>query len=79
MVERFLTRIGCYCRCPYCDFSTATPYTVKIHIRRRHSEAKPHVCDDCGLTFKMRSELTKHVRVHGGAWVRETGSEGNGW
>ena len=58
--------------CPSCDTTFATKWSVKTHIKRKHSAviSKPEkrilVCKLCDYNSTCRTALTKHVKsVHG--------------
>lgn len=37
---------------------------LKLHMRVKHSDERPYICDVCGSTFKLRSNLMEHKVTH---------------
>ena len=53
-------------KCPHedtCDFVSAYPGNVKVHMRR-HTNEKPFVCDICRKDFKFQSNWKNHIMTH---------------
>lgn len=53
-------------KCPECEIIVTKKSTLKYHIKRVHLKEKPHSCEkpDCGKSFLLLSELTRH-RLYG--------------
>lgn len=47
--------------CPYCSLACSKPSVLQKHIRA-HTNERPYPCDQCGFSFKTRSNLYKHCR-----------------
>lgn len=47
--------------CPYCKKGCAKPSVLQKHIRI-HTNERPYPCEPCGLEFKTKSNLYKHLR-----------------
>ena len=53
--------------CEHCGLCFKQPGQVQRHVLRRHSGgARPHMCDTCGRTFTVKSDLKDHERIHTG-------------
>jgi len=53
--------------CEHCGLCFKQPGQVQRHMLRRHSGgARPHMCDTCGRTFTVKSDLKDHERIHTG-------------
>ena len=53
--------------CEHCGLCFKQPGQVQRHMLRRHSGgARPHMCDTCGRTFTVKSDLKDHERIHSG-------------
>ena len=51
--------------CPHCDFRTNVEYQLKMHVKRRHSEAKFVTCHLCGTKLKhdyKESRINDHIK-----------------
>ena len=46
-------------KCDYCDIVCAKPSVLEKH-RRTHTNERPFPCVVCGVSFKTKSNLTKH-------------------
>lgn len=59
--------------CDLCDYRSVTQSAVNQHKMRMHEGSMPHmvlpshVCEICGKSFKVRSNLKEHVRSHSDA------------
>jgi len=43
------------------------PFTIKVCIYtlgKKNAGSRPYICDSCGKSFKDRSNLSQHLRVH---------------
>lgn len=50
--------------CNKCTYSTKKQLLLKRHLLSQHSEEKPHTCQTCGKTYKLKRALTIHVATH---------------
>jgi len=48
-------------KCEQCDYSAFRSGPLKVHKRRVHGTANPHVCPDCGKMTDSRSNLKAHI------------------
>lgn len=53
-------------KCTQCDAAFRTPFDLKDHVKRRHSEVKPFSCEKCGKGFICSDNLKHHLLVHSG-------------
>ena len=51
-------KVGKY-KCDYCDITCAKPSVLEKH-RRTHTNERPFPCVVCGVSFKTKSNLSKH-------------------
>lgn len=52
-------------KCPLCAEEVATKPTLKLHIRRRHSQQEPQTCIHCSKICRSKASLVAHIRyVH---------------
>lgn len=52
-------------KCLVCEEEFRSKSTLKAHIRRRHSQAEPEICNICQKKCKSKAALTRHIRyVH---------------
>ncbi|XP_062542644.1 oocyte zinc finger protein XlCOF6-like [Armigeres subalbatus] len=51
--------------CPYCDQKRNTKHDMSIHIRKTHLNAMDTACRFCGMTFRGKTALDEHERIHG--------------
>lgn len=49
-------------KCEQCDYTNKNKYELKIHVIRKHSEEYNHSCDECGKKYKLKGDLTNHIR-----------------
>eukprot|EP01083_Nonionella_stella_P004143 11925_1 len=48
-------------RCVVCSHVTRSRFTIKIHIRRRHTGVKPFCCLICHKSFAAKGRLSYHI------------------
>ena len=58
--------------CTQCDYRTNVKWYLERHMAT-HSDARPHVCSECGRAFKDPSSLRKHSKLHTGVREHECG------
>ena len=50
--------------CDQCEFKTYRKYTLYKHTLIHHMDKKEHICNICGLSFKLATYLRNHQVVH---------------
>ncbi|XP_072470866.1 histone H4 transcription factor-like isoform X2 [Notamacropus eugenii] len=50
--------------CPLCDMVCTNFSSLKTHIRFRHCDERPFLCDFCDSSFKNAYDLRKHIETH---------------
>lgn len=48
--------------CSQCDYKNKNKYELKIHVARKHSDDFKFSCETCGKKFKVKGDLTNHIR-----------------
>ena len=48
--------------CSQCDYKNKNKYEVKVHVARKHTDDFKFPCDTCTKKFKVKGDLTNHVR-----------------
>lgn len=48
--------------CNQCDYKNKNKYELKIHVARKHSDDFKFSCETCGKKFKVKGDLTNHIR-----------------
>ncbi|KAJ8675113.1 hypothetical protein QAD02_010899 [Eretmocerus hayati] len=48
--------------CDYCDYITKNKHVLKVHVIRKHTDQWNFECDQCGKKFKVKADLTNHMR-----------------
>lgn len=48
--------------CSQCDYKNKNKYELKIHVARKHSDVFKFSCETCGKKFKVKGDLTNHIR-----------------
>ncbi|XP_070546575.1 zinc finger protein 493-like [Ptychodera flava] len=51
-------------QCELCPRKFMSRSKVKVHMMSAHSDERPHQCQLCGYSCKIKSNLTKHMKVH---------------
>ncbi|XP_058798726.1 zinc finger protein 84-like isoform X3 [Phymastichus coffea] len=49
-------------QCDCCDYTTRNKHVMKVHVIRKHTEGFSHACELCGKKYKIKADLTNHVR-----------------
>ncbi|XP_065086700.1 zinc finger protein 658B-like [Ochlerotatus camptorhynchus] len=55
-------------QCPMCDRTMSTVYTLKVHMRKVHSEQPreripSYSCDTCGKAYHQKQSLQRHINL----------------
>ena len=48
--------------CQQCDYSTKNKHSMKVHVIRKHTSEFNHECETCGKKYKVKADLTNHIR-----------------
>jgi hypothetical protein len=48
--------------CDQCDYTNKNKYEMKVHVIRKHTNEYNHECETCGKKYKIRGDLTNHIR-----------------
>ncbi|XP_014471771.1 PREDICTED: zinc finger protein 665-like isoform X1 [Dinoponera quadriceps] len=48
--------------CSQCDYKNKNKYELKVHVARKHSDDFKFSCETCGKKFKVKGDLTNHIR-----------------
>ncbi|XP_070545719.1 zinc finger protein 37-like [Ptychodera flava] len=51
-------------QCELCPRKFLSRSKVKVHMISAHSDERPHQCQLCGYSCKLKGNLTKHMKVH---------------
>lgn len=52
--------------CEPCDLHFVTKTNLDTHVQRVHENYRPHVCEECAKSFKVKRHLLAHRRTHTG-------------
>ena len=51
--------------CEQCSYTSSQQRLLRLHVKRQHGEGQPgDSCAECGVTFKLKSSLYKHMKIH---------------
>lgn len=48
--------------CTQCDYKNKNKYELKVHVARKHTDDFKFSCETCGKKFKVKGDLTNHIR-----------------
>lgn len=48
--------------CNQCDYKNKNKYELKVHVARKHTDDFKFSCETCGKKFKVKGDLTNHIR-----------------
>ncbi|KYM82487.1 Zinc finger protein 26 [Atta colombica] len=48
--------------CNQCEYKNKNKYELKIHVARKHTDDFKFSCETCGKKFKVKGDLTNHIR-----------------
>lgn len=48
--------------CSQCDYKNKNKYELKVHVARKHTDDFKFSCETCGKKFKVKGDMTNHVR-----------------
>ncbi|XP_015176380.1 PREDICTED: zinc finger protein 665-like [Polistes dominula] len=48
--------------CSQCDYKNKNKYELKVHVARKHTDDFKFSCETCGKKFKVKGDLTNHIR-----------------
>ena len=49
-------------QCGTCGYTCRTKYELKTHVTRKRAEDFSCACESCGKKYKIRGDLTNHIR-----------------
>lgn len=52
--------------CRQCSYKGTTAFSLKRHVKYKHTKERPFHCSHCMKTFTEKSTLIIHMRVHTG-------------
>ncbi|XP_048515113.1 zinc finger protein 665-like isoform X1 [Athalia rosae] len=53
-----------YFYCNQCDYKNKNKYELKVHVARKHTDDFKFSCETCGKKFKVKGDLTNHIRFN---------------
>ncbi|CAK9820699.1 Zinc finger protein 26 [Anthophora plagiata] len=48
--------------CSQCEYKNKNKYELKVHVARKHTDDFKFSCETCGKKFKVKGDLTNHIR-----------------
>lgn len=51
-------------KCSDCDNRYTSNAQLETHIRYKHKNEKPFICEECGLSLRTNSNLRQHMLIH---------------
>ena len=51
-------------KCSQCDYATVESAALKKHVRFKHSNERPFMCNTCGFSTHTHSAMARHKRGH---------------
>ncbi|XP_058798727.1 zinc finger protein 665-like isoform X4 [Phymastichus coffea] len=48
--------------CDQCPYTNKNRYELKVHVIRKHSNEYNYECEQCGKKYKIKGDLTNHIR-----------------
>ncbi|XP_076389676.1 uncharacterized protein LOC100882515 isoform X1 [Megachile rotundata] len=48
--------------CAQCDYKNKNKYELRVHVARKHTNDFKFSCEICGKKFKVKGDLTNHIR-----------------
>lgn len=55
--------------CEFCKIPYSCASDLTKHVKRFHSDGKPHICEHCKKAFIKLSDMKKHMRIHTGKQI----------
>ena len=54
----------CRFRCSHCNYATVEKAALDKHMRFKHTNERPFMCDTCGFSTHTASAMARHKRSH---------------
>ena len=51
-------------KCTECDNRYTSNAQLETHIKYKHKNEKPFICEECGLCLRTNSNLRQHMLTH---------------
>ena len=51
-------------RCSHCNYATVEKAALDKHVRFKHTNERPFMCDTCGFSTHTASSMARHKRSH---------------